>query len=78
MCISVSEHLKSTSERNRESDLMKRLVEIVNDRNAIVDGLEEDRRRSAVRNHTPLCVSDFLLYKTPSVDRLIFNNYMCV
>ncbi|XP_027029702.2 MICAL-like protein 2a isoform X2 [Tachysurus fulvidraco] len=39
------EHLKSTSERKRESDLMKKLVEIVNDRNAIVDGLEEDRRR---------------------------------
>ncbi|MCJ8746454.1 hypothetical protein PDJAM_G00142040 [Pangasius djambal] len=39
------EHLKSASERKRESDLMKRLVEIVNDRNAIVDGLEEDRRR---------------------------------
>ncbi|XP_053531187.1 MICAL-like protein 2a isoform X4 [Ictalurus punctatus] len=52
--INKPEHLKSTSERNRESDLMKRLVEIVNDRNAIVDGLEEDRRRSAVRNHTPL------------------------
>ncbi|XP_053468928.1 MICAL-like protein 2a isoform X2 [Ictalurus furcatus] len=43
--INKPEHLKSTSERNRESDLMKRLVEIVNDRNAIVDGLEEDRRR---------------------------------
>ncbi|XP_026785277.3 MICAL-like protein 2a [Pangasianodon hypophthalmus] len=39
------EHLKSASERKRESDLMKKLVEIVNDRNAIVDGLEEDRRR---------------------------------
>ncbi|KAK3532698.1 hypothetical protein QTP86_028066 [Hemibagrus guttatus] len=45
VCISVSEHLKSPSERKRESDLMKRLVEIVNDRNAIVDVLEEDRRR---------------------------------
>ncbi|KAF7691067.1 MICAL-like protein 2a [Silurus meridionalis] len=43
--INKPEHLKSPSERRRESDLMKRLVEIVNDRNAIVDGLEEDRRR---------------------------------
>ncbi|XP_060798100.1 MICAL-like protein 2a [Neoarius graeffei] len=43
--INKPEHLKSTLERKRESDLMKRLVEIVNDRNAIVDGLEEDRRR---------------------------------
>ncbi|XP_060713241.1 MICAL-like protein 2a isoform X1 [Tachysurus vachellii] len=43
--INKPEHLKSTSEMKRESDLMKKLVEIVNDRNAIVDGLEEDRRR---------------------------------
>ncbi|KAF5908019.1 MICAL-like protein 2, partial [Clarias magur] len=43
--INKPEHLKSTSERKRESELMKKLVEIVNDRNAIVDGLEQDRRR---------------------------------
>lgn len=61
MCGSVSEHLKSTLERKRESDLMKRLVEIVNDRNAIVDGLEEDRRRSAGLKHTSFCVSDFFI-----------------
>ncbi|XP_026870897.2 MICAL-like protein 2a [Electrophorus electricus] len=39
------EHLKSATERKRETDLMKRLVEIVNDRNAIVDILEKDRLR---------------------------------
>uniref|UniRef100_A0AAR2IHI4 Mical-like 2a n=1 Tax=Pygocentrus nattereri TaxID=42514 RepID=A0AAR2IHI4_PYGNA len=44
--INKPEHLKSTAERKRESYLMNRLVEIVNDRNAIVEGLEEDRLRS--------------------------------
>ncbi|KAL6457222.1 hypothetical protein MHYP_G00341850 [Metynnis hypsauchen] len=43
--INKPEHLKSTAERKRESYLMNRLVEIVNDRNAIVEGLEEDRLR---------------------------------
>ncbi|TSS23710.1 MICAL-like protein 2 [Bagarius yarrelli] len=47
--INKPEHLKSLSERKRESDLMKRLVEIVNHRNAIVDGLEEDRRSAGHR-----------------------------
>lgn len=32
-------------ERRREGTLMKKLVEIVNDRNAIVEGLDEDRLR---------------------------------
>ncbi|XP_049331490.1 MICAL-like protein 2a isoform X2 [Astyanax mexicanus] len=43
--INKPEHLKSTAERKREAYLMNRLVEIVNDRNAIVEGLEEDRLR---------------------------------
>ncbi|XP_072531033.1 MICAL-like protein 2a isoform X2 [Salminus brasiliensis] len=43
--ISKPEHLKSAAERKREAYLMNRLVEIVNDRNAIVEGLEEDRLR---------------------------------
>lgn len=43
---------------------MKRLLEIVNDRNAIVDGLEEDRRRSDDLNHTFLCVRLLIVYDT--------------
>ncbi|XP_041737633.1 MICAL-like protein 2 [Coregonus clupeaformis] len=39
------DHLKSTSERRREDRLMERLMEIVNGRNAIVEGLDEDRLR---------------------------------
>ncbi|KAG5269809.1 hypothetical protein AALO_G00206390 [Alosa alosa] len=39
------EHLKTSFDRKREEDLMAKLVEIVNDRNAIVDGLDEDRLR---------------------------------
>lgn len=61
VCVSVSEHLKSTSEKKRESELMKRLLEIVNDRNAIVDVLEEDRQRSADLNHALFFVSDTLV-----------------
>nr|XP_029480196.1 MICAL-like protein 2 [Oncorhynchus nerka] len=39
------DHLKSTEELRRESSLMERLMEIVNGRNAIVEGLDEDRLR---------------------------------
>ncbi|XP_045066711.1 MICAL-like protein 2 [Coregonus clupeaformis] len=39
------DHLKSTEERRREDRLMERLMEIVNGRNAIVEGLDEDRLR---------------------------------
>ncbi|XP_056136270.1 MICAL-like protein 2 [Lampris incognitus] len=39
------EHLKTTRDRRREEELMAKLVGIVNDRNAIVDGLDEDRLR---------------------------------
>lgn len=39
------ERLKSLDEKRRESELLNRLMEIVNDRNAIVEGLEEDRIR---------------------------------
>ncbi|XP_029616330.1 MICAL-like protein 2 [Salmo trutta] len=39
------DHLKSTEERQRENRLMERLMEIVNGRNAIVEGLDEDRLR---------------------------------
>ncbi|GAA6070487.1 protein-methionine sulfoxide oxidase mical2b, partial [Tachysurus ichikawai] len=38
-------HLKTTKDKKREEELMAKLVEIVNDRNAIVDGLDEDRLR---------------------------------
>ncbi|XP_072299941.1 MICAL-like protein 2a [Eucyclogobius newberryi] len=39
------DHLKSREEQQREQQLMQRLVEIVDGRNAIVDGLDEDRLR---------------------------------
>ncbi|KAF0032905.1 hypothetical protein F2P81_015195 [Scophthalmus maximus] len=39
------DHLKSRDERRRETTLMQRLMEIVNGRNAIVEGLDEDRLR---------------------------------
>ncbi|XP_030635964.1 protein-methionine sulfoxide oxidase mical2b [Chanos chanos] len=39
------EHLKTASDRKREEELMAKLMEIVNDRNAIIDGLDEDRLR---------------------------------
>ncbi|KAM9455134.1 protein-methionine sulfoxide oxidase mical2b [Clarias gariepinus] len=39
------EHLKTLRDKEREEELMAKLVEIVNDRNAIVDGLDEDRLR---------------------------------
>lgn len=40
-----TEHLKNAWDRKREEELMKKLMEIVNDRNAIVEGLDEDRLR---------------------------------
>ncbi|MCI4393475.1 hypothetical protein PGIGA_G00157820 [Pangasianodon gigas] len=39
------ERLKTSQDKKREEELMAKLVEIVNDRNAIVDGLDEDRLR---------------------------------
>ncbi|KAM7394598.1 hypothetical protein PAMP_021389 [Pampus punctatissimus] len=39
------DHMKTTRDRKREEELMAKLVEIVNDRNAIIDGLDEDRLR---------------------------------
>lgn len=39
------EHLKTSWDRKREEELMAKLVGIINDRNAIVDGLDEDRLR---------------------------------
>ncbi|KAK1802548.1 hypothetical protein P4O66_004205 [Electrophorus voltai] len=39
------DHLKTYRERKREEELIAKLVEIVDDRNAIVDGLDEDRIR---------------------------------
>ncbi|XP_072240787.1 protein-methionine sulfoxide oxidase mical2b [Leuresthes tenuis] len=39
------EHLKTAWDKKREEQLMEKLVEIVNDRNAIVEGLDEDRLR---------------------------------
>ncbi|XP_073319670.1 MICAL-like protein 2 isoform X2 [Pagrus major] len=39
------DRLKTSWDRKREEELMAKLVEIVNDRNAIVEGLDEDRLR---------------------------------
>ncbi|KAI1896167.1 hypothetical protein AGOR_G00092020 [Albula goreensis] len=39
------DRLKTPADRKREEELMQKLVEIVNDRNAIVEGLDEDRLR---------------------------------
>ncbi|XP_037546299.1 MICAL-like protein 2 [Nematolebias whitei] len=39
------EHLKTAWDRQKEKQLMEKLLEIVNDRNAIVEGLDEDRLR---------------------------------
>ncbi|XP_031422468.1 MICAL-like protein 2a isoform X2 [Clupea harengus] len=39
------ERLKSESERRQQAELMDRLLEIINDRNAIVEGLDQDRLR---------------------------------
>lgn len=45
-CVCVwAEHLKTAWDRKREEQLMDKLVEIVNDRNAIIEGLDEDRLR---------------------------------
>lgn len=40
-----AEHLKTTWDKRKEEELMGKLLEIVNDRNAIVEGLDEDRLR---------------------------------
>ncbi|KAM3598086.1 uncharacterized protein V6R79_013249 [Siganus canaliculatus] len=39
------DHLKSREEQQREKKLLQRLMKIVDDRNAIVEGLDEDRLR---------------------------------
>ncbi|KAM6942374.1 MICAL-like protein 2 [Lycodopsis pacificus] len=39
------ERLKTTSDRKREEQLMAKLFDIVNDRNAIIEGLDDDRLR---------------------------------
>lgn len=41
----VTDHLKSREEQRQEKKLMQKLMEIVDGRNAIVDGLDEDRLR---------------------------------
>ncbi|XP_051994398.1 MICAL-like protein 2 [Xyrauchen texanus] len=43
--INKPEHRMSLSEKKGETELLNRLMDIVNDRNAIVEGLEEDRIR---------------------------------
>ncbi|KAI3359657.1 hypothetical protein L3Q82_014041, partial [Scortum barcoo] len=43
--LAVTDHLKSREEQQREKKLLQRLMEIVDSRNAIVEGLDEDRLR---------------------------------
>lgn len=43
--INKPEHVKTLDEKSRETKLLNRLMKIVNDRNSIVEGLEEDRIR---------------------------------
>ncbi|XP_011476299.1 MICAL-like protein 2 [Oryzias latipes] len=45
MLLEKPDHLKSRDEKRREKTLMQRLMEIIDDRNAIVEGLDEDRLR---------------------------------
>lgn len=45
VCVCILEHVKTLDEKTRETELLNRLMKIVNDRNAIVEGLEEDRIR---------------------------------
>ncbi|KAF6720158.1 MICAL-like protein 2, partial [Oryzias melastigma] len=40
-----AEHLKTEGDKKKEAELMEKLLEIINDRNAIVEGLDEDRLR---------------------------------
>lgn len=56
-----AEHLKTEWDRKKEAELMEKLLEIINDRNAIVEGLDEDRLRWAVR-----------MRKSGAVCRLLF------
>lgn len=57
-----ADHMKTAWDRKREEQLMAKLVEIVNDRNAIIDGLDEDRLRCVhkqsfeLHNITYVCV----------------------
>ena len=50
-----ADHLKTSRDRKREEELMAKLVEIVNDRNAIVEGLDEDRLRCVLLMITRFC-----------------------
>lgn len=44
-CVSMTDDMKSAEEQQQETLLMERLMEIVNGRNAIVEGLDKDRLR---------------------------------
>uniref|UniRef100_A0A8C9ZBF1 Mical-like 2a n=1 Tax=Sander lucioperca TaxID=283035 RepID=A0A8C9ZBF1_SANLU len=64
------DHLKSKEEQQREKKLMQRLMEIVDGRNAIVEGLDEDRLREVeedqqlnemMQNLGKYCMKSFFL-----------------
>ncbi|KAK0148580.1 MICAL-like protein 2 [Merluccius polli] len=60
MCVTCAENAKTYRERKREKELMAKLVEIVNDRNAIVEGLDEDRLREEEEDEQLPAVDDEL------------------
>ncbi|MGH0125923.1 UNVERIFIED_CONTAM: hypothetical protein FKN15_040148 [Acipenser sinensis] len=65
------EHLKTEADRKQEEELMLKLVDIVNDRNAIIDGLDEDRLRCSTNDMrgAPLTV---LFFSIPKANPLTF------
>ncbi|CAG5897984.1 unnamed protein product [Menidia menidia] len=63
------DHLKSREERQREKKLMKRLMEIVDGRNAIVEGLDEDRLREVEEDQQLNKMMKNLGVKKPKIKR---------
>lgn len=62
-----AEHLKTTWDKRKEEELMGKLLEIVNDRNAILEGLDEDRLRW-VRRPAEICCRLILLHEDDLTD----------
>ncbi|KAM9745586.1 MICAL-like protein 2a [Menidia menidia] len=63
------DNLKSREERQREKKLMKRLMEIVDGRNAIVEGLDEDRLREVEEDQQLNKMMKNLGVKKPKIKR---------
>lgn len=52
-----AEHLKTAWDNKREAELMEKLLEIIKERDSIVDGLDEDRLRCVFRR-----IGEFILF----------------